>query len=203
MYSPLATDVVNLAEFYDEFEENKDKDAEFKTFPFDMGTPFPSLAQLLSVLPPQSATLLPEPLAELMLHPSSPLIPYYPADFTSDPNGKRQSWEAIVQIPFIEAGILLDTVERVLEKDEKTGSLLTTSERRRNAPGTSHLFVPSGGGEDTNGASSPNGAPKSKGTFRATKAKGSARETVASSPQEARKPAQPKGKRKAKADKKN
>jgi hypothetical protein len=89
-------------------------------------------------------------------------------------------------------------VERVLEKDEKSGSLLTTGERRRNAPGKSHLFVPSGGGEDTKGPD------KSKGTFRSTtKAKGSARETVASSPQEARKPAQPKGKRKAKADKKN
>jgi 5'-3' exonuclease len=54
LYSPLATDLVNLDEFYAEGD-----DAEFKSFPFEMGTPFPSLAQLLSVLPPQSAALLP------------------------------------------------------------------------------------------------------------------------------------------------
>lgn len=146
LYSPLSTDMVNLEEFYDEYEENKDQ--EFKTFPFEMGTPFPSLAQLLSVLPPQSAALLPKPLSELMLHPSSPLIPYYPPDFTSDPNGKRQSWEAVVQIPFIEADILLDTVDRVLSQDkEASGSLLTPAERRRNLPGDIHVFVPPGGGE--------------------------------------------------------
>ena len=145
LYSPLSTDMVNLNEFYDAFEENEGQ--EFKTFPFEMGTPFPSLAQLLSVLPPQSAALLPKPLAELMLHPSSPLIPYYPPDFASDANGKRQSWEAVVQIPFIEADVLLDTVDRVLSKDEEGGGLLTPSERRRNVPGERHVFVPPGGGE--------------------------------------------------------
>ena len=148
MYSPLSTDMVNLGEFYDQFEVNKGQ--EFKTFPFEMGKPFPSLAQLLSVLPPQSASLLPKPLAELMWHPSSPLIPYYPPDFVSDPNGKRQSWEAVVQIPFIEADVLLDTVDRVLAKDDSStpeGGLLTPAERRRNRPGQKHLFVPPGGGE--------------------------------------------------------
>jgi len=148
-YSPLSTDMVNLNEFYDNAEE----DVEFKTFNFDLGTPFPSLAQLLSVLPPQSATLLPPALGELMLHPSSPLIEYYPADFTSDANGKRQSWEAIVEIPFIDADLLLETVTQVLEKDD---DVLSPSERRRNRPGTIHKFKPTGGGDkvsDNNGAS--------------------------------------------------
>ena len=77
-----------------------------------------------------------------MLHPSSPLIEYYPPDFTSDPNGKRQPWEAVVEIPFIEAGVLLDTVEQILEKDsEEGGQLLSPAERRRNMRGKSHLFV--------------------------------------------------------------
>jgi len=145
LYSPLSTDMVNLEEFYDQFPENEGQ--EFKTFPFEMGKPFPSLAQLLSVLPPQSAALLPKPLAELMVHPSSPLIPYYPPDFTSDPNGKRQPWEAVVQIPFIDADVLLDTVDRVLSKDEKDGNLLTAAERRRNILGEKHVFVPPGGEE--------------------------------------------------------
>lgn len=139
-YSPLSTDIVNLGEFYN----NDDEDgAEFKSFNFDAGVAFPSLAQLLSVLPPQSSSLLPPALGELMLHPSSPLIEYYPSDFTSDPNGKRQSWEAIVEIPFIDADLLLETVEQILEDDK----VLSPSERRRNRLGTVHYFKPPGGGD--------------------------------------------------------
>jgi 5'-3' exonuclease len=141
LYSPLSTDIVNLDEFYDDSGE------EYKTFPFELGTPVPSLAQLLSVLPPQSAALLPDALSELMLYPSSPLIEYYPADFTSDPNGKRQSWEAIVEIPFIESGILLDTVNQILDKDKESGKVLSSAERRRNARGEQHVFVPPGSSE--------------------------------------------------------
>jgi 5'-3' exoribonuclease 1 len=95
LYSPLCTDIVNLDEFYDVGGGDEEG---FMTFPFELGTPFPSLAQLLSVLPPQSAGLLPKPLAELMINPASPLTSYYPPDFTTDPNGKRQSWEAVVQV---------------------------------------------------------------------------------------------------------
>ena len=139
LYSPLCTDMVNLEEFYDESEKG-----EFKSFHFESGTPFPSLAQLLSVLPPQSAELLPEPLAELMIHPSSPLMTYYPQDFTTDANGKRQSWEAVVQIPFIDADVLLDTVQQIMKADEKADDekkLLTNAERRRNILGKNHVFV--------------------------------------------------------------
>jgi 5'-3' exoribonuclease 1 len=141
LYSPLATDFINLPDFY------SSPDAEgYCTFEFEVGTPFPSLAQLLSVLPPQSADLLPKPLAELMLNLASPLLQYYPADFTTDANGKRQSWEAIVQIPFIDADMLLETVEQVLRADdEKAGkALLTTAERRRNVRGNEHLFLAPG-----------------------------------------------------------
>merc|ERR1712032_121010 len=146
LYSPLSTDLVNLNEFYHDDDEKE----EFKSLKFDLGTPFPSLAQLLSVLPPQSSSLLPPALGELMLHPSSPLIEYYPADFTSDANGKRQSWEAIVEIPFIDADLLLLTVEQILEKDDENGGLLTPSERRRNRPGKIHVFKPTGDGENRN-----------------------------------------------------
>lgn len=139
LYSPLCTDIVNLEEFY---EEGSADEQGFRAFPFDLGTPFPSLAQLLSVLPPQSAQLLPKPLAELMLQPSSPLKEYYPPDFTTDANGKRQSWEAVVQIPFIDADILLDTVQQILDKDENGATpLLTKGERLRNRPGKNHVFI--------------------------------------------------------------
>ena len=142
LYSPLATDMVNLLEFYD--TENIDEEG-FATMKFDMGEPFPSLAQLLSVLPPQSADLLPKPMAELMIHPSSPIKNFYPGDFTVDPNGKRQSWEAIVQIPFIEADVLLDTVQRIIDADNNGKELLSNSERRRNVPGEVTVFEAPGG----------------------------------------------------------
>jgi 5'-3' exoribonuclease 1 len=154
LYSPLATDMVNLNEFYND----DDDDAEFKSFKFQLGEPFPSLAQLLSVLPPQSSALLPPALGELMLHPSSPLISYYPSDFTSDPNGKRQSWEAVVEIPFIDADLLLDTVNRVLADDAIKGNLLSPSERRRNQRGKKHLFKPTG---DKEVALTTNDGPRS------------------------------------------
>jgi hypothetical protein len=131
--------MVNLREFYDTVDEEG-----FGSFAFEVGVPFPSLAQLLSVLPPQSSKLLPQPLAELMTHPSSPLQPFYPPDFTSDPNGKRQSWEAVVQIPFIDADVLLDTVQKVIDADTNGKELFTVAERRRNAPGNIHVFLPPG-----------------------------------------------------------
>lgn len=137
LYSPLATDLVNIAEFY---ETHPDEEG-YCSMAFEKGEPFPSLAQLLAVLPPQSSNLLPKPLAELMLHPSSPIIGYYPRRFTCDANGKRQSWEEVVNIPFIEAGILLDAVESVLKADVNT-EVLTNAERRRNAQGKNHVFKP-------------------------------------------------------------
>jgi 5'-3' exonuclease len=96
-----------------------------------------------------------------MIEPSSPLAPYYPNDFDSDPNGKRQPWEAVVKIPFIDGDKLLDVVNGILESDEEgiNGELLTNAERRRNVRGVSHTFVPKrdGGGEtvlslDVNGS---------------------------------------------------
>jgi 5'-3' exonuclease len=129
--------MVNLHEFYSDPDEHG-----YCSMKFDQGEPFPSLAQLLSVLPPQSADLLPNALAELMLHTSSPLKSFYPPDFTTDPNGKRQSWEAVVEIPFIDADLLLETVQQVLNADAQGKELMSNAERRRNLPGRDHIFRP-------------------------------------------------------------
>lgn len=174
LYSPLATDMVNLNEFYHDDPE----DAEFKSFKFDLGEPFPSLAQLLSVLPPQSSSLLPSALGELMLHPSSPLISYYPPDFSSDPNGKRQTWEAVVKIPFIDADLLLDTVELVLKKDDADGTVLSQSERRRNQRGKIHVYIAEGLEELPNGEEPPKNRNAEKPS---NKVKGSSKRTTVSS----------------------
>ena len=91
----------------------------------EKGEPFPPLAQLLSVLPPQSAQLVPAPYRELMLSPTSPVFDAYPNDFSLDLNGKRAEWEAIALLPFIDERRLLGAV-RAIE------STLTEAERARN-----------------------------------------------------------------------
>ena len=154
LYAPLATDFANLDEFYDLERDAVGNEAGFRALTFDHGQTFPPLAQLLSVLPPQSASLLPKPLGELMVDSSSPLIDFYPPDFTSDPNGKRQTWEAVVQIPFIDADILLTTVNQILEQDARKAQegeegLLTKGERMRNARGTSTEILAPQHGEIT------------------------------------------------------
>lgn len=41
-----------------------------------------------------------------MVNSNSPIIDYYPAEFEEDLNGKQQSWEAVVKIPFIDEVII-------------------------------------------------------------------------------------------------
>lgn len=143
LYSPLSTDMVNLNEFYDDSSDVNADDEGFKAFVFEETEPFPSLAQLLSVLPPQSASLLPKPLGELMIHPSSPIIEFYPHEFTTDANGKRQPWEAVVQIPFINGEKLLNVVNSVIDTTDSEGKgSLSIAEKKRNERGKSVCFAP-------------------------------------------------------------
>lgn len=46
-----------------------------------------------------------------MTDPSSPIIDFYPYDFALDLNGKKQDWEAIVLIPFIDERRLLEAMK--------------------------------------------------------------------------------------------
>ena len=42
-----------------------------------------------------------------MTDPNSPILDFYPQEFEQDLNGKKQDWEAIVKIPFIDQERLL------------------------------------------------------------------------------------------------
>lgn len=122
-----------------------------------MGRPFTPLLQLLSVLPPQSGRFLPSPYEQVMTSNSSLLAEYYPRDFLVDANGKKNSWECIVRIPFIKVFITfircfthLFLLKRDQQEEELVDAVnkidhikeLSESERQRNIAGTEHAFKP-------------------------------------------------------------
>ena len=78
-------------------------------------------------LPSSSAHLLPEPYAWLMKSSKSPIIDFYPENFTVDMNGKRWPWEAVVLLPFINSERLLDSVKTLI-----SDGTLSEGEKSRN-----------------------------------------------------------------------
>ncbi|XP_055678053.1 5'-3' exoribonuclease 1 isoform X2 [Lutzomyia longipalpis] len=112
-YAPFVSDLQNFREL---------------TFNFEMGRPFLPFEQLLAVLPAASKAHLPEAYQGLMTDPKSHIIDYYPTEFETDLNGKRQEWEAVVLIPFINE-------ERLLQAMAPCHKNLTDEEVERNAHG--------------------------------------------------------------------
>ncbi|GAA5835075.1 hypothetical protein JCM9279_007191 [Rhodotorula babjevae] len=110
------------------------KGAEKMTFNFDLGKPFKPFEQLMGVLPDLSSQHIPPAFRDLMSDPASPIIDFYPAIFEQDMNGKKQEWEAIVKIPFIDEKRLLKTMAAREPR-------LTKEERARNAYGESTKFT--------------------------------------------------------------
>lgn len=100
---------------------------------FELEEPFLPFQQLLAVLPAYSKDLLPEAFQSLLTEESSPIINYYPHNFKTDLNGKRQEWEAVVLIPFIDEKLLLSAMQPQLSR-------LTTEEQARNRYGPMSLY---------------------------------------------------------------
>lgn len=100
---------------------------------FRLGKPFRPFEQLMGVLPDRSKKIVPECYWDLMSSPNSPIIDFYPRDFELDKNGKKQDWEAVVLIPFIEE-------DRLLKAMRSKEHLLTPAERARNEFGVSLKF---------------------------------------------------------------
>lgn len=112
-YAPFISDVDNFAHLQLEYE---------------MAHPFLPFQQLLSVLPAGSKQHLPAAYHHLMTDPASPVYDFYPPEFSTDLNGKQQSWEAVVLIPFIDE-------KRLLKAMGPCDAFLTDEEQRRNVHG--------------------------------------------------------------------
>ncbi|KAJ1650416.1 exonuclease II Exo2 [Dispira simplex] len=100
---------------------------------FKLGKPFTPFEQLMGVLPVASRFLLPKAYHSLMVDTTSPISDFYPTQFGTDLNGKKQDWEALVLIPFIEE-------ERLVRAMRTREHLLTEAERRRNTFGDTLIF---------------------------------------------------------------
>ncbi|SNX82446.1 probable KEM1 - multifunctional nuclease [Melanopsichium pennsylvanicum] len=103
-------------------------------FEFVLGKPFRPFDQLMGVLPALSNQHIPTAFRDLMTDPDSPIIDFYPQNFAADLNGKKQDWEAVVKIPFIDEKRLLETLD-------KREIYLGIEERKRNGIGHSREFT--------------------------------------------------------------
>lgn len=112
-YSPYISDIKGFSDLKIDFEHGK---------------PFKPYEQLLAVLPTASKNLLPKCYHNLMTDDNSLIKSYYPEEFQTDLNGKRQEWEAVVLVPFIDEEILLDAMKPCNE-------LLSPEEAKRNTHG--------------------------------------------------------------------
>ena len=68
-----------------------------------------------------------------MIDSDSPLLHFYPEDFLLDQNEKKQDWEAIVLLPFIDEKLLLTSIEKYYPH-------LSIEEKQRNRHGPSMCF---------------------------------------------------------------
>lgn len=115
---------------------------------FQLGQPFRPNQQLMGVLPDRSKSIVPTVYWDLMTNPDSPIIDFYPRDFELDMNGKKQEWEAVVKIPFIDEKRLLGAMA---SKD----ALLSDAEKQRNSFGVSLKFTYAAGVDYTYPSSLP------------------------------------------------
>ena len=129
-YAPFLSDIID---FLNAAPLSKDHVGNYKMSNFELGRPFAPFEQLMGVLPSLSSALVPAPLATLMISPESPILHFFPTEFESDLNGKKNSWEAVVKIPFIDEDLLVKTLNQKY-------CLLTEVELRRNRFGDSYTF---------------------------------------------------------------
>lgn len=92
---------------YAPFAFNISKHINTFRFPkYDSTIPNLPYQQLLCVLPPKSANLIPYPLSDLLVNERSPIKQFYPEEFTVDISGKRKEYEGVVILPIIDSNLI-------------------------------------------------------------------------------------------------
>ncbi|KAK4941630.1 5'-3' exoribonuclease 2 [Elasticomyces elasticus] len=109
-------------------------DIDKMTVKFEKGTPFKPYEQLMGVLPASSNHAIPPAFHPLMTDEDSDIVDFYPEVFELDANGKKQTWKAIVLLPFIDE-------KRLLAAMATKYPLLTADENARNELGKDALIV--------------------------------------------------------------
>lgn len=127
-YAPFAN---TLSKFIETYKPKKNT----------CSAPISPFVQLLSVLPPASSNLLPDPLNILVTcDENSPLGKFYPEKFDVDVAGKKQQWEGIALLPMIEYGAVEDEFE-------KLSSHIHPKDLKRNILGRSWFYTNTGNKE--------------------------------------------------------
>jgi len=126
-YGPFLSDLKGLKRYLPGSHRPKDL--------FELAGPLPPFLQLLCCLPPASQKLLPRCYGQLMTSPASPIKEFYPDDFQVDMNGKRNPWEGVNLLPFLDVSRAEAAVDRYCPS-----RLLTSEEQARNRFGHVYLF---------------------------------------------------------------
>ncbi|TYZ64034.1 hypothetical protein PybrP1_011892 [[Pythium] brassicae (nom. inval.)] len=117
-YAPMVSDLTNIADVVAAVAFQDDPGTDGPLLPFE---------QLMANLPASSGHLVPAPYRFLMVSPLSPIKHFYPETFAIDMEGKRNAWEGVNLLPFIDAALLKRAIAQHCPDD-----LLTPAERARN-----------------------------------------------------------------------
>ncbi|KAK1935585.1 5'-3' exoribonuclease 1 [Phytophthora citrophthora] len=117
-YAPMVSDLTDIEETITNVKFDEDPSVAGPLLPFE---------QLMSNLPASSANLVPEPYRFLMVSPLSPIKHFYPETFAIDMEGKRNAWEGVNLLPFIDVALLKQAIAQYCPDSQ-----LTDAERRRN-----------------------------------------------------------------------
>ncbi|CAK76108.1 unnamed protein product (macronuclear) [Paramecium tetraurelia] len=117
-YAPLCGDLVGVV-------SNMVKQLQDKEEPILLtkGEPYPPFKQLLSILTPENAQLLPEPYGRLLTDKENSIlrtpIDYYPENFETDSYGTMYEHQHITKIPFLDCKIVEEAYNSVPDTQDK------------------------------------------------------------------------------------
>nr|VZI34990.1 unnamed protein product [Spirometra erinaceieuropaei] len=130
-YAPFATDLLLFTKRF--IPGAPEYGREWTNFRLD-SKPMLPFEQQMFIMPPSSASIVPEPYRWLLSSHDTPVSEFFPTDFRTDLNGKIASWEAVVLIPFIDE-------ERMLTALAPCTARLSASDAARNCHRGNSFFA--------------------------------------------------------------